>query len=399
MNQNEEKAYILVPHPWQPKGVGELAEAHPDPSKTLLGDRWLCRGGALLLVGQTGVGKSSASMQQDVLWGIGKEAFGITPKGALKILTIQVENDDGDLGTMTRGVQEGHNLSDAERELANRNVKYLTVTTGETGLEFLSTLNSFLAGLSEDDRPDLIRIDPLTSFIGGNISDAQEVGEFLYQGLKPLLVRYDCGAVLVHHTGKPVRGDRKSRPDDFIYDAMGSSILSNFVRAGLNIESSAERGKYRFRITKRFYGHGWKSDLGENVQEKWYQHGDSLWVWEPCDPCTKKPGQKIHSIETVLQEVPQSSREGILLAELKNRLHEKHGMSERSTKGLINQLLDEGKLLQKDGKQGTHGGRKPQVVYRAPGFCGSFTDNDGRVKFKAGVDVKTPLGEEESEAA
>ncbi|MEI9893774.1 MAG: hypothetical protein WDN28_07695 [Chthoniobacter sp.] len=48
----------------------------PDPRKTVLGDRFLCIGGAMIFVGPSGIGKSSASMQQDILWSLGREAFG-----------------------------------------------------------------------------------------------------------------------------------------------------------------------------------------------------------------------------------------------------------------------------------------------------------------------------------
>jgi AAA domain len=392
MNQIEQEAQIFIPHAWKPKGVGQLAAMQPDPSKTLLGDRWLCRGGALLMVGQTGVGKSSASMQQDVLWSIGQEAFGIVPNGPLEILTIQVENDDGDLGKMCRGVMDGLKLTPMERALVDLKVNYHTLTTGETGVAFINELDRYLSGLEDYEKPDLIRIDPLSAFIGGNINDAEEVAEFLYQHLKPLLIRYDCGAVLVHHTGKPSRGDRKSRPDDYIYDGMGSSILSNFVRAGLNIESTPERGAYRFRITKRFSGHGWTDPVGNTVHEKWYKHGDNFWVWEPCDPVLKKAEKKTYSTEHVLMEIPLSPKEGIYLSELKNRLREKQAMTDRSIKGLIDQLLDEGRIVQKEGVQKSKkGGRKPIVIHRVAGFAGYYTDENDKVQFKSGGIVDTPL--------
>jgi hypothetical protein len=75
-----------------------LADAKPDMAKTLLGNRFLCMGGGLLFVGPSGIGKSSASVQQDILWALGRPAFGIYPARRLRVLCIQAENDDGDLG-------------------------------------------------------------------------------------------------------------------------------------------------------------------------------------------------------------------------------------------------------------------------------------------------------------
>ena len=80
-----------------------LADRIPDPAKTLLANRFLCVAGGMLFVGPSGVGKSSASVQQDILWALGRPAFGIRPARALRILCIQAENDDGDLGEMAGG--------------------------------------------------------------------------------------------------------------------------------------------------------------------------------------------------------------------------------------------------------------------------------------------------------
>src|SRR5215472_6291589 len=92
-----------------------LGETQPDPEQTLLGQRFLCRRGGMVLLGPSGIGKSSASVQQDLLWGLGKPAFGIVPARPLKILTNQAENDDGDLGEMVRGVSEALKLTPEDK--------------------------------------------------------------------------------------------------------------------------------------------------------------------------------------------------------------------------------------------------------------------------------------------
>jgi len=72
-----------------------------DTSDTLLGNRYLCRGGGLLLVGPSGIGKSALSMQSMILWALGLPCFDIKPAKPLKSLLIQAENDDGDLAEMS----------------------------------------------------------------------------------------------------------------------------------------------------------------------------------------------------------------------------------------------------------------------------------------------------------
>ncbi len=93
-----------------------LGEQEPDPKLTLLGRRFLCTGGGLLFVGPSGIGKSSAGVQQDLLWGLGRPAFGIVPARPLRILTVQAENDDGDLGEMVRGVSSALNFTAEEKD-------------------------------------------------------------------------------------------------------------------------------------------------------------------------------------------------------------------------------------------------------------------------------------------
>ena len=69
----------------QAKAVGQEFEVanlmkfdtENDPNN-LLWQRWLCRGGSCLFVGQSGIGKSSLAMQMAVSWALGKEVFGLS---------------------------------------------------------------------------------------------------------------------------------------------------------------------------------------------------------------------------------------------------------------------------------------------------------------------------------
>jgi len=66
-----------------PCSIIALAELDPATFETdnLLGNRFLCVEGGMLLVGPSGIGKSSANVQQDILWSLGRPAFGIRPEG------------------------------------------------------------------------------------------------------------------------------------------------------------------------------------------------------------------------------------------------------------------------------------------------------------------------------
>ena len=72
-------------------------------------------GGALYSLGRQVLENPASSAQQDVQWSLGKEAFGIKPTRPLRILTIQAENDDGDIGEMAQGVAHGMQLTPDEK--------------------------------------------------------------------------------------------------------------------------------------------------------------------------------------------------------------------------------------------------------------------------------------------
>src|SRR5258708_35494589 len=89
---------------------------------TLLGDRWLCRGGMAFIVAPSGQGKSVMSIQAAILWACGIDAFGIRPEKptGLKILIVQAEDDEGDVIEMSRTINH-LGLSEAQKRLVDGN--------------------------------------------------------------------------------------------------------------------------------------------------------------------------------------------------------------------------------------------------------------------------------------
>jgi hypothetical protein len=114
MRQAEERG-SLVRLP-DVKALGALQRPLPGARPNeLIKNRFLCRGGSLLLVGPTGVGKSSLSMQAAVRWAAGQPCFGLVPAGPLRVLIVQAENDEGDMAEMRDGVIAGLGLPPAEQ--------------------------------------------------------------------------------------------------------------------------------------------------------------------------------------------------------------------------------------------------------------------------------------------
>ena len=81
---------------------------------TLLGDRFLNRGGSCIVVAPRVFGKSTLSIQVAILWSCGQPAFDIQNRQRrFRILIVQSEDDEGDCIEMARmmdqlGLEEEH---------------------------------------------------------------------------------------------------------------------------------------------------------------------------------------------------------------------------------------------------------------------------------------------------
>jgi hypothetical protein len=246
-----------------------LGERHPDPKDTLLGHRFLCTKGGLLFVGPSGIGKSSASVQQDTLWGLGRPAFGIVPARPLRILTIQAENDDGDLGEMVRGVWNALNLTTEDKDAIRNSVLYVS-ERARTGL---SLLTDIIEPLLKKHRPDILRLDPLLAYLGADVNDAKETALFLRNGLNPLLERYNCAAIINHHTPKVINRDTRGwRASDWMYAGAGSADVTNWARAILVIDPTHANHVFKFIAAKRGSRIGWRDENGEIKYSRFFCH-------------------------------------------------------------------------------------------------------------------------------
>lgn len=282
--------------------VGTIAKALSDlPSKQksdpgeLLKFRFLCRGGGLLFVGPTGVGKSSLGMQAAILWGLERPCFGITPARPLRSLIVQAENDEGDLGEMRDGVFAGMALTADEEERACRQI--LTVREdARTAGDFLAlTIEPLLVEYA----PDLLWIDPVLAYLGASANDQAPVGQFLRNGLNPLLHKYGCACVLVHHSNKPPSG--REKPDwagsDFAYLGAGSAEWANWSRAVLALRAIGQQGVFELRAGKRGSRLGWKDADGATAYTKFLGHSNEPGVicWREVDAAEVNTGGRPNS--------------------------------------------------------------------------------------------------------
>lgn len=254
--------------------LGELIRPSPGDPNELLRHRYLCRGGGLLLVGPTGIGKSSLSMQFMMQWALGREAFGIEPARPLKSLLIQAENDDGDLAEMRDGVRRGLELGEAEAHTAFNNI----IVSREDALMSEEFFKQRVIPLLEQHRPHLLWIDPALAYLGGEANSQKDVGRFLRNQLNPVLNRFCCACVLVHHTNKPPSGQEKSnwQAGDFAYLGSGSAEWANWARAVLVMRGVGSHSIFELRAGKRGPRLGWRAADGQTrLYAKYIAHAEA----------------------------------------------------------------------------------------------------------------------------
>jgi RecA-family ATPase len=224
---------------------------HKNDPDTLVGARWLCRGGSCLFVAQSGIGKSTLSMQLAISWAQGLPTFGIRPVKPLKVMLVQAENDRGDLSEMVQGALAGLNIK-ADSEAFTALSERLVVITDNvsTGEKFTDSLRV----LTGRHSPDIVIVDPLLSFLGGDVSSQENCTYFLRNLLNPIAKESGCCWFMVHHTPKP-SSDAKSKQGwgaaEYAYFGMGSSELVNWSRSVAVLRTTKDEGFFKLMLTKR----------------------------------------------------------------------------------------------------------------------------------------------------
>jgi hypothetical protein len=259
-------------------------ERKDDPSCVLGSRRWLCKGGSMLIVGQSGTGKSSLMMQAAVHWCVGKEFFGIKANKPLRAVVLQAENDQGDISEALQDVVNGAYL-DADQRATLRDNLAIFRDTVSTGTTFTAALRQLII----EQQADIVFVDPLLSFAGIDVSDQEQASKFLRHDLAPILL--ETGAVLVamHHTGKPKAASDKEGHTvaDLAYAGLGSSEFTNWFReVAVLFRCQGEEPIYKFGLTKRRGRAGLKDHEEQFKGEIYIRHASEPGVirWEYSQP-------------------------------------------------------------------------------------------------------------------
>ena len=320
------------------RAIGTLTAPEPGGKDDILLERYLCRGGGLLMVGQSGQGKSSLAMQFAVLWSLNRPCFGIRPARALRVLIVQAENDDGDLFEMFDGVCRGLGLTDAERLQAGESI-FFHSETRMAGQELIANV---IDPLCQELKLDLVILDNALSYVRGDTKDATVVGEFLRRGFNPVLAKHGCALLLLHHTTK-AKADGPVTTHDLLYSGAGSIEWTNWARAVLSLETKGQ-GVYRLHAPKRGRRIGWRDANDQLIVEKFIRHSrlPGTICWYEIDDAEVEAGAKVGKTKLdLLAHVPST---GAVAQTILIEKAAASGIGQKKARAFLDELLEEGTL-------------------------------------------------------
>ena len=240
------------------RGVNSYPTTVP-PETVILGNGWLRRGDIANVISTAGAGKSVAMFQMAMAWGLGLPYMGIKPPRPLRILIFSGEDDGVTIGQCREGFLEhslaitGRQLTAADLDPLDENLR-TEFSREHVGLSF----HSHLIALLDESPADLVLVNPLLSYIGGEI--VSSVSEWMRGGIMPILQRHDCAAIFAHHTPK-MSADGWDNTDD-VYSAIGGGEVANIPRSILTLRPTPAEGLSVVKVGKR-QTTGWQDENGD----------------------------------------------------------------------------------------------------------------------------------------
>jgi hypothetical protein len=209
------------------------------PHRQWMYSTFLVRGEITVLAAPGGAGKTALAISMSAEIAAGAPKLGEklwTPEGQ-KVLYINGEDSRAEITRRLCGFCQRHQLTEHDLSCLYvvgaddprvQSLSFLRMSDRATVLNdaAFSVLEAALQSL----RPDLLVLDPLVVFCGGNMND-NALMSLVMRKLKAVAVKYNCALLVVHHTRKG-----GSRAGDTIGDAegiSGAAAIVNLARRAL----------------------------------------------------------------------------------------------------------------------------------------------------------------------
>ena len=329
----------------------ELTDPVPEAENpdALFANGWLRKGHAFALVSTTGVGKSVISIQLAYAWARGLPAFGICPMKPLRIGFLQTEDDEEEMKwfrqNIRRGYREVHQWTDEALNEAEKNLLLPTDFTGQSGDRFVDYLRRW----QQENKCDLIIINPLQGVCGCDIAKNDELTDFVRNKIDPIITNPEnkCAVMFVHHTNKPPTGrDRAGFGSDRFAEYMGAggAELSNWLRAILTITPTGTPGLYDLQAAKRGQKLHWQNPPGDKCSKphKMIAHSEGglvFWKETSLSPSVTNEKEKSNPEDIALQLADVLRLEAKTLTEARNYAKETFG--NKAGDAAYNAILDD----------------------------------------------------------
>lgn len=334
----------------------------PAPKTILVGDGAIRIGDIAMLNSGAGMGKSVGGGQAAMAWALGLPYFGIKPARPLRIIHYVGEDDEATLGQIREGFLL-HSIEITGKQLTAKDLEPLDEML-MTQFDRSAIGDFFLAELKneiEAFKPDMVIINPLLSYIGGEI--VKEASVFLRGGIMPILTANKCAALIVHHTCKLNKESWATM--DPTYSGIGGGDMANIPRSLLTI-MPVQDGIIRLQASKRTT-YGWTNESGEYMDHAYFKRTDNpkrpAWIpvtYEFAESLQemKKDKNRKGDVYDVLKILKNGD---CLKSAVIENLMKKHQMSESTAKGRIKEAIAENiGVREYDGEKPERGGSAPK---------------------------------------